>query len=188
MYFPLPQMPWSSLVFTLRTRGAPKSLAGPLREQLKAVDPDLPLSNVRTMQEVAAGSVAARSVSMRVLAVFGLLALVLAAAGIYGVMAHLVALRSNEIGVRVTLGAKPADIMRLILREGVIQAAAGLTIGLIGAVLVMRSFRSLLYEISPADPMTLAVVGIVLLTTALLACALPARRAMKVDPVSALRL
>ena len=188
MYFPLPQMPWSSLVFTLRTRGAPESLAGPLREQLKAVDPDLPLSNVRTMQEVAASSVAARAVSMRVLAVFGLLALVLAAAGIYGVMAHLVALRSNEIGVRMTLGAKPADIMRLILREGVIQAAAGLSIGLIGAVLVMRSFRSLLYEISPADPMTLAVVGIVLLTTALLACALPARRAMKVDPVSALRL
>jgi putative ABC transport system permease protein len=188
MYLPLAQMPWSTLAFALRTRVAPESLAGAVREQLKAVDPDLPLSNVRTMQEVAANSVAARSVSMRVLAVFGVLALVLAAAGIYGVMAHLVALRRNEIGVRMTLGAKPADIMRLILREGIIQAIAGLTIGLIGAVLVMRSFRALLYEISPADPMTLAVVGVVLLTTALLACALPARRAMKVDPVSALRL
>jgi putative ABC transport system permease protein len=188
LYLPLSQMPWSALVFALRTRGAPESLAGPLREHLKAVDPDLPLSNVRTMEEVAANSVAARAVSIRVLAVFGVLALVLAAAGIYGVMAHLVALRSNEIGVRMTLGARPADIMRLILHEGAIQAIAGLAIGLIGAVLVMRTFRSLLYEISPADPMTLAVVGLVLLTTALLACALPARRAMRVDPVSALRL
>ena len=139
------------------------------------------------MEDVAADSVEARSASMRVLAVFGALALVLAAAGIYGVMAHLVAIRSNEIGVRMTLGARPADVMRLILREGVIQAAVGLAIGLTGAVLVMRSFRSLLYEVSPADPITLAVVGVVLLTTALVACALPARRAMKVDPVAALR-
>jgi ABC-type antimicrobial peptide transport system permease subunit len=139
------------------------------------------------MEDVAAESVAARSASMRVLAVFGALALILAAAGIYGVMAHLVAIRSNEIGVRMTLGARPADVMRLILREGVIQAAVGLAIGLTGAVLVMRSFRSLLYEVSPADPMTLAVVGVVLLATALVACALPARRAMKVDPVAALR-
>ena len=187
LYLPQAQMPSSALVFTLRTSVPPQSIAGAVREQLRAVDADLPLSKVRTMEDVAAESVAARSASMRVLAVFGALALILAAAGIYGVMAHLVAIRSNEIGVRMTLGARPADVMRLILREGVIQAAVGLAIGLTGAVLVMRSFRSLLYEVSPADPMTLAVVGVVLLTTALVACALPARRAMKVDPVAALR-
>ena len=187
LYLPQAQMASRELVFTIRTSVPPASIAGAVREKLRAVDADLPLSNVRTMEEVAAESVEARSASMRVLGVFGALALVLAAAGIYGVMAHLVAIRSNEIGVRMTLGARPADVMRLILREGVIQAAIGLAIGLTGAVLVMRSFRSMLYEVSPADPVTLAVVGIVLLTTALLACALPARRAMKVDPVAALR-
>ena len=188
LYIPQAQMPSNALVFALRTSVPPESIAASVREQLRAVDADLPLSNVRTMEEVAAESVAARSASMRVLGIFGALALILAAAGIYGVMAHLVAIRSNEIGVRMTLGARPADVMRLILREGVIQALVGLAIGLTGAVLVMRSFRSLLYEVSPADPLTLSVVGVVLLTTALLACALPARRAMKVDPVAALRL
>jgi putative ABC transport system permease protein len=188
LYLPLAQMPWNGLVFTLRTSVPPQSTAASVREQLRAVDADLPLSDVRTMEEVAVESVAARSASMRVLGIFGALALILAAAGIYGVMAHLVAIRRNEIGVRMTLGARPADVMRLILREGVIQAAVGLAIGLTGAVVVMRIFRSLLYEVSPADPITLAVVGVVLLTTALFACALPARRAMKVDPVSALRL
>jgi predicted permease len=187
LYIPQAQMPSNALVFTLRTSVPPQSIGALVREQLRSVDADLPLSNVRTMEEVAARSVAARSASMRVLGIFGALALILAAAGIYGVMAHLVTIRSNEIGVRMTLGARPADVMRLILHEGVIQAAVGLAIGLTGAILVMRSFRSLLYEVSPADPMTLAVVGVVLLTTALLACALPARRAMKVDPVAALR-
>jgi putative ABC transport system permease protein len=139
------------------------------------------------MQEVAARSVASRRGGMLLLAIFGALALVLAAAGIYGVMAHLVALRTPEIGVRMTLGAQPRDVMRLILKEGVIQAVGGLAIGLTCAVLLMRAFRAMLYEISPADPITLVAVAALLIGTALIACFVPARRAMRVDPVQALR-
>jgi putative ABC transport system permease protein len=112
---------------------------------------------------------------------------VLAAAGIYSVMAHLVALRTSEIGVRLTLGASPSDVFRLVLREGMVQALAGVAVGTLAGVLLMRAFRSLLYEISPADPLTLVGVALLLTGTALLACYLPARRAMKVDPVNALR-
>jgi ABC-type antimicrobial peptide transport system permease subunit len=169
------------------TDGDPAQLTAAVRDRLRAVDPDLPLSNIRTMDEVAARSVATRRTGMLLLGTFGVLALVLAAAGIYGVMGHLVALRTGEIGVRMTMGARPSDVMRLVLKEGLGQAIAGLAIGLGAAVLLMRSFRSLLYGISPSDPMTLAGVAVVLLVTALLACVVPARRAMRVDPATALR-
>ena len=158
-----------------------------MREQLRAVDPDLPLSNVRTMADVAATSVASRRAGLLLVGIFGGLALFLAAAGIYGVTAHLVALRTGEIGVRMTMGAQPRDVMRLVLREGLAQAALGLAIGLGAAVLLMRSFRTVLYEVSPADPLTLTSVMVLLLSTALIACIVPARRAMRVDPVTALR-
>jgi predicted lysophospholipase L1 biosynthesis ABC-type transport system permease subunit len=102
-------------------------------------------------------------------------------------MAHLVTLRTGEIGVRMTLGARPADVLRLVLREGTLQALAGLAIGLSGAVLLMRSLRTVLFEIGPADPLTLVGVAAILTSTSLLACDVPARRAMKVDPVKALR-
>ena len=187
LYLPLPQMLWRGLTFALGMTSDPESLAPALREELRAIDPDLPLSNVRTMEQVAARSVESRAVTMRLLAIFGFLALVLAAAGIYGVMTHLVALRSNEIGVRMTLGARPADVMRMIIREGAIQAGAGLAVGLGAGVLLMNVFRSTLYQVSPADPITVASVGLILFATALAACYVPARRAMRVDPAVALR-
>jgi putative ABC transport system permease protein len=131
MYVPLPQLPLSGLNFVVAAEEVdPASLASPIREQLRAIDPDLPLSNVRTMRDVAARSVGARRAAMVLLGAFGVLALVLAAAGIYGVMAHLVALRTSEIGVRMTLGARPLELMRLILEEGLLQAGIGLAIGL----------------------------------------------------------
>ncbi len=139
------------------------------------------------MTDVAAQSVAPRRVAMLLLAILGVLALTLAASGIYGVMAHLVALRSAEIGVRMTLGARPLAVMLLVLREGLVQAAVGLAIGLSAAVLIMRAFQARLFEISPADPVTLAVVAAILLATAGAACFIPARRAMRVDPIEALR-
>jgi putative ABC transport system permease protein len=187
LYLPMPQLVLGFLVYVIATDGDPAVVAGAAREQLRAVDPDLPLSNIRTMEEVAAAAVASRRTGMLLLGTFSMLALVLAAAGIYGVMGHLVALRTGEIGVRMTMGARPADVMGLVLKEGLGQALVGLAIGLTGAVLLMRPFQAMLYEVSPADPITLVTVAAVLLATALLACAVPARRAMRVDPVAALR-
>jgi putative ABC transport system permease protein len=186
MYFPEQQMAWG-LTFVLAADVEPSTLASGIRDVLRQVDPDLPLSNVRTMADVAARSVAARRSSTVLLAIFGALALVLAAAGIYGVMAHLVALRTSEMGIRMTLGARPRDVMRIVLGEGLVHAGVGLGIGFGAAVLVMRGFRSLLFQVGPADPLTLASVAVVLLVTALVACYVPARRAMRVDPVQALR-
>jgi putative ABC transport system permease protein len=187
LYLPLAQMPSGFLTFVIATDGDPSVLAPAVREQLRAIDPELPLSRVLTMEQVAAQSVESRAATMRLLAIFGIVSLVLAAAGIYGVMTHLVASRSGEIGVRLTLGARPADVRRMILREGATQAAAGLAIGIAGGVLLMRAFRAMLHGISPADPITLASVAVALLATALLACYVPARRAMRVDPVEVLK-
>ena len=187
IYVPLPQALSRTVTFVLAADGDPASLASALRERVRAIDPNLPLNGVRTMQEVAAVSVASRRAGMLLLAVFGGLALVLAAAGIHGVMSHLVALRTSEIGVRMTLGATPSDVMALVLREGTIQALTGLAIGLSGGVLLMRTFQTMLFGVAPADPLTLSAVAAVLLTTALSACIVPARKAMHVDPVNAVR-
>jgi predicted permease len=177
----------STMTFVVPAAGDPAALGAALRQQVRAVDPNLPVSTIRTMEEVAAVSVGTRRVGLLLVAVFGGLALVLAAAGIHGVMSHLVVLRTMEIGVRMTLGAAPRSVLALFLREGAIQACVGLAIGLSGGVLLMRTFGTILYGVEPADPLTLVTAGVVLLATALAACALPARRAMRVDPVAALR-
>jgi putative ABC transport system permease protein len=187
LYMPLPQYLSRGVTFVMAADGDPASLAPAVRDRVRAFDPDLPLSGVRTMEDVAAVSVASRRGAMLLLAVFGGLALVLAAAGIHGVMSHLVALRTAEIGVRMTLGATPANVMGLVLREGTYQAIVGLAIGLTGGVLLMRTFQSMLFGVAPADPVTLSVVGAGLLTTAIAACVIPARKAMRVDPVNAIR-
>jgi putative ABC transport system permease protein len=187
MYFPETQYVSSSLTFVVRTAGDPAALAGSVRERVRTIDADLPVSGIRTMEDVAAVSVAARRGGMLLLAVFGALALVLAGAGIHGVMSHLVALRTSEMGIRATLGASPGSIMGLVLREGAVQALAGLAIGLTGGVLLMRTFQTVLFGVAPADPVTLIAVSGGLFATAIAACAVPARRAMRVDPVTALR-
>lgn len=187
MYFPYAQSLSRGLTFVIAADGDPASLAPAVRDRVQAIDPSLPLSSVRTMDQIASTSVASRRAAMLLLAVFGGLALALAAAGIHGVMSHLVALRRGEIGVRMTLGASPAAVMGLILREGALQAIAGLAIGLSGGVLIMRGFRTMLFGVAPADPLTLAAVAAGLLAVALAACAIPARKAMCIDPVAALR-
>jgi predicted permease len=187
MYMPYDQFPLGNVVFTLNGSGRPESLAPGLREAVRAVDPDLVVSRVRSMENVLAQSVDRQRVTMLLLATFAAVALLLAAAGIYGVMAHLVSLRTSEIGVRMTLGARPRDVLRQIMQEAVVQTAIGLGIGLAGAVLLMRAFRTMLYEVSPSDPVTLIGVALILLASAILACYVPARRAMRVDPVTALR-
>jgi putative ABC transport system permease protein len=186
MYVPQRQATSWTMTFVVSTATDPAALAPSVREQVRAVDPDLPLT-LRTMTEVASKSIASRRVTMFLLGVFGAVALLLAAAGLYGVMAHLVALRTSEIGIRMTLGASPANVRTLIVREGLLQTICGLALGLAGAALMMRWFAAMLYGVSPADPVTLVGVAAVLLLTTTLACLVPARRAMRVDPVTALR-
>ena len=187
LYLPSTQFPTFAMTWVLKTNGDPLALIPIAQRHVRELDANLPLFQVRTMEEVAAKSVERRKWTMTLLAYFAVLALVLAAAGIYGVMAHLVSLRVPEIGVRLTLGAKPSSVMRQILGEGAMQAGIGLVIGLGGSLALMRGMRTILFGIEPTDPITLASVGVSLMFVALLAVAIPAVRAMRIDPIAALR-
>lgn len=187
LYVPATQFPAWAFTWVLLTNGDPLMLVPIAQRHVREIDANLPLFQVRTMEEVAARSVERRRWMMTLLAVFAVLALVLAAAGIYGVMSHLVSLRTPEIGVRLALGAKPGSVMRQILGEGALQAGIGLIIGLSGSLALMRGLRTILFGIEPTDPLTLMSVGGSLMLVALLAVTVPALRAMRVDPVSALR-
>ena len=187
MYLPYGQSPQSGMSFVLEAAADPLSLIPNLQHHVRELDASLPVSSVRTFDEVASRSVDQRRFTMTLLACFAVLALVLAAAGIYGVMAHLVSLRTPEIGVRLTLGAKPGAVMRQVLGEGAIQVVIGLVIGLGASLGLMRGLRTMLFGIEPTDPLTLAGVGGALMLVALLAVAVPAVRAMRVDPITALR-
>jgi putative ABC transport system permease protein len=180
-------MVWDGLTFVLAAEIDPAALTPAVRAALAEVDPDLPLSSVQTLDAVAARSVETRRSTVLLLGLFSALALILAAAGIYAVMAQLVALRTPEIGVRLALGARPAAVMRLVLGEALGQAAAGLACGLTAGVLVMRVFESSLFQVRPADPLTLAMVAVLLAGTALAACMVPAWRAMRTNPARVLR-
>ena len=187
IYLPQKQMVWDGLTFVLASETDPVTLTAAVRAELQAVDPDLTLSDVRTLEAVAAGAVATRRSTMLLLGSFAVLALVLAAAGIYAVTAQLVALRTHEIGIRISLGALPSAILGLVLREALVQALAGLAIGMTGGVLAMRAFESVLFGVRPTDPVNSIAVAGLLLATAMLACVVPALRAMRVDPVQVLK-
>ena len=187
LYVPYTQFSAFALTWVLQTNGDPLALVTLVQRHVREIDANLPLFQVRTMADVAARSVERRRWTMTLLAWFAVLALVLAAAGIYGVMAHLVSLRTPEIGVRLTLGASPGGVMRQVLGEGARQAAIGLVIGLGASLALMRGMRTILFGIEPTDPTTLVSVGVSLMLVALLAVTIPALRAMKVDPITALR-
>jgi putative ABC transport system permease protein len=176
---------WTSLV--VRTQSDPTSMAGAVKQQLWKVDPQLPLTKVETMDEVAAGSFAARRFNMLLLVIFAGLALVLAAVGIYGVMSYAVTQRTQEIGIRMALGARAIDVLRLIIRNGMSLVVIGVVIGLAGSVALTRLLVTLLFGVTPTDMLTFVTVSAVLIVVALVACYLPARRATKVDPLVALR-
>jgi ABC-type antimicrobial peptide transport system permease subunit len=163
------------------------ALANQARAALASVDPQLPLTKLRTMDDRLSGSLTQPRVSMAVLALFALLALVLAAIGIYGVLSYAIARRTREIGIRIALGAQPGDVRRLVIGEGMRPVVAGVALGVAGALALTRLMRSLLYGVSPSDPVTLGVVAILLTTVALMAAWLPARRATRVDALEALR-
>jgi len=173
--------------FVIRTSADPAALAHAAIEQIHQGDPTLPVTRVTTLDSLLAESVSPRRLSMSLLGVFAGLALALAAVGIYGVMSYVVSLRTNEIGIRMALGAKPGDIWRLVIRRGAGLAVLGVAIGTVGALALTKLLSSLLYAVKPTDPVTFAGVALLLGAIAVLACYLPARRAVRVDPMVALR-
>ena len=175
------------MTWVIRTAGDPRSAISYARAAIHEVDAALGISDVSTMEQVLADSTSDRRLNMLLFALLGSLALALAAVGVYGVVAYSVSQRTHEIGVRMAIGAKPADVVRMILGEGGRLSAAGVVIGTAMAIAVARLIRGLLFEVSATDPLTLAGVAIGLLGVALVASYVPARRATRVDPMIALR-
>ena len=186
-YEPHAKRPWSEMTLLVRTSGDPLSLATSVQRELKSAESELLIEDVGTMNRRLQLSVAPQRLNVVLLATFAFIALVLAMAGIYGVMAHSVAQQTQEIGVRMALGAQLSDVLRMVLRSGISLALLGISIGLAGAFGLTRLMRKLLFGVTPTDAVTFASVAAILFVVALLACYLPARRATKVDPMVALR-
>jgi putative ABC transport system permease protein len=186
-YLPAAQAPRSSMMIFLRTTGDPSSVAGAARQAIHDLAPHDPVYDVEDMTTRVATATAAMRLSVALLALFAGVALVLAMVGIYGVMWFAVTQRTREIGIRMALGAAPATVLGLLLREGIVLAAAGVAAGLVGALAATRILRSLLYGIGPSDPLTFAAIVATIGVAALVASWLPARRASRVDPTEALR-
>ena len=187
MYVPYLQESWSVMSLVVRTQSNPETLARAVREQVWAIDRDQPVANITTLDKIVANSVSARRFQLILLGAFSAVALMLALVGIYGVISYSVFHRSNEIAIRMALGARPADVLKNVLAHGMTLAAIGVGAGLIAAMAVTRWMTGLLFEVHPTDPATLAAVSAAVLVTALAASYLPARRATKIDPATALR-
>jgi putative ABC transport system permease protein len=186
-WMPLAQSPARSMEVVLRTTGDPLALGNSAREAIWSIDRDLPIPRIQTMEQNLSTRVAQRRLNMLLLGLFASVALVLSAVGIYGVMNYTVTQRTNEIGIRVALGAQIRDVLRLVVGEGMILALAGVVIGLVMTFAMTRLMASLLFGVSASDPLTFAAIAALLFGVALLACWIPARRATEVDPMVALR-
>jgi predicted lysophospholipase L1 biosynthesis ABC-type transport system permease subunit len=186
-YIPHAQDPWSFLNIVLRTSGDPAALLPRIQEAVWAIDRELPLSRIRTMEEMAAEGGAQRRLVTLVLTLFAGVAYLLAAIGLYGVLAYAVAQRTTEIGVRMALGATPGKIARMTLGRALTLAATGLVLGLAAAIPMTRWLRGLIYGVSETDPVTYAGIGMLLLAVSVAAAAIPTRRALLIDPASAMR-
>jgi putative ABC transport system permease protein len=187
IYLPYAQHRVDGYTVALRTSGDPLALAPALRREVAALDRELPVADVKPLTALIGSSIAERRFTMLLLAAFAAVALVLAAIGIYGVLAYVVGQRTQEIGVRLAIGAAPRDVVALILREGLLLAATGLACGLAGALIATRALASLLFGVTSADPITFSAVGVTLAVVALLASYVPARSAARVEPMAALR-
>jgi len=188
MYFSFRQV--RSLVanaLVVRTAVDPLSLASSVRNSVWAVDKDQPVSNMDSMEHIVAGAVARQRFSMLLLAIFAGVALVLAAVGIYGVMSYSVTQQTREIGIRMALGAQRSDVLKMTVKQGLSLVGFGLVIGLVAAFVLTRVMATLLFGISPTDPLTFISISVVLLAVAILASYIPAVRATRVDPMIALR-
>jgi putative ABC transport system permease protein len=183
----LPAFAVGSMFLVVRSKLDAASLVTPVRAEVLAMDKDQPITNVSTMRERLARSMAERRFQMLLFGLFGGAALILSTIGIYGVMSYTVTQRSREIGVRMALGAQQTDVFKLVIGQGMLLALIGVGLGLVGAFALTRLMSSLLFGVSATDPLTFSVIALLLAAVALLACYLPARRATKVDPMVALR-
>jgi putative ABC transport system permease protein len=180
--------PVDAMHTTLVIRGPQATaLATPARSEIAAVNPNQPITQIQSMEQVLRSSVAAQRFNARMLTALAALALVLAAAGIYGVISYSVARRVHEIGVRMALGATGSQVLRLVVQQGLVAVLAGVLAGAVGATFLTRLLVSLLYDVSPIDPLTFMTVALLLMAVAFVACYVPARRAASVDPLVALR-
>ena len=175
------------MTIAVRTAGEASGVVNAITGIVRQMDPDLVVANVRTMEEVVSDSVAERRLTMMLLAVFAGAALLLAAVGIYGVIAYSVTQRTQEIGIRMALGAQRGDVLRMIVGQAMALTAAGIVSGAFGAILLTRVMTGLLFNVKPGDPLTFFAVAVVLALVAASASYIPGRRATRVDPVIALR-
>jgi putative ABC transport system permease protein len=187
-YVPYAQDPtWGGMTFVVRTAGEPTAFAGPVRDALRTVDKTLPTYNLKTMDDVIATAAAPRRLPTLLLAAFAGVAMLLAMLGIYGVTSYYVTQRTHEIGVRMALGARMSQILRLVVKQGMGLVIVGVVIGAVGSWFATRLMASLLFGVSATDSVTFIGVAVLLMIVAFLACYIPARRATKVDPMVALR-
>jgi putative ABC transport system permease protein len=184
---PFAQSPWPSARVTVRSTGDPNALRNGIGAVIQSMDPDLPMAGVRTMEEVVHESLSNDRFNALLFGAFAILALVLAAIGIYGVMSFVVAQRSHEIGLRMALGAGRSQVVGLVMREGMTTALLGTALGFVGAYLVGRTMQGMFFGVSPLDLGRFGAIALALAATGLLACYIPARRAATVDPMIALR-
>jgi putative ABC transport system permease protein len=178
--------PYASVVF-VRTTADPGSIGETVRAEVQRIDPGIPVFSVRTMSSVLSASLAERRFTLELLGVFAGVALLLASIGIYGVMAYAFTQRTNEIGIRIAMGAQRSDILKMALTEGAVTIAFGVGAGLFGSLVLTRFLQSMLFSVKPTDPVTFATIATLLAAVTLLACFVPAHRATRVDPLVALR-
>ena len=186
-YFSLPQFTMNDNWLLVRTKADPKAFIPTLRQTVWAIDRDLPLENVRTMDEILGDTMADSRFNTALLSLFAVVALLLAAIGIYGVLAYTVAQRTAEIGIRMALGAQRSSVLRLIVGNGLMLAVIGVAIGAAGSVVATRALERLVFGVSTTDPAVFAFVALTLTAVAVTAAAVPALRASRVDPIVALR-
>jgi putative ABC transport system permease protein len=187
VYFPHPELTYPFMTLVIHTQDDPAAMAPAVMRELRMIDPDQPVSDVRTMNQVMADTLARARFNTLLLGLFAGLATLLAAVGIFGVMNYSVALRTREIGIRMALGAQPARVLMLILKQGLLLTLTGIGIGLAGSLALTRVVSSLLFGVEATDPVTLATIALLLMVVSLIACYIPARRATRIDPMLALR-
>jgi putative ABC transport system permease protein len=191
MYEPFHQFPNTAMSFVMKTTVEPTTIAAAVRSEIRAVDPDQPVANTATLSTMMSSSMALPRMQTMLMTMFAGVALVLAAVGLYGVMAYAVSQRTQEIGIRMALGARPGAVLRMVMGHALGLTAVGLCIGLVGVMLLARVLSALLdallFQVTPSDLLTLTVVPLLLMVVAVLATVIPARRAMRIDPIEALR-